>query len=82
MFSPNRRRAFTLVELFVVVGIVSLLSGVLVPVVGKARAHARRGACRSQLHGVGMALRMYVDENRNLRQAAGGWSGFSFAGGG
>jgi prepilin-type N-terminal cleavage/methylation domain-containing protein/prepilin-type processing-associated H-X9-DG protein len=64
------RRAFTLVELLVVIGIVSLLSGILVPVVGKARAHARRGACRSRLHGVGMALRMYVDENRNLMPVA------------
>jgi prepilin-type N-terminal cleavage/methylation domain-containing protein/prepilin-type processing-associated H-X9-DG protein len=64
------RSAFTLVELLVVIGIVSLLSGILVPVVGKARAHARRGACRSQLHGVGMALRMYVDENRNLMPVA------------
>ncbi len=64
------RLAFTLIELLVVIAIVSLLCGVLVPVVGKARAHARRGACRSQLHGAGMALRMYVDENRNLMPVA------------
>jgi prepilin-type N-terminal cleavage/methylation domain-containing protein len=61
----GRRGAFTLVELLVVVAIVSSLVGVLVPVVGKARAYARRGACRSQLHNIGMALRMYVDDNRN-----------------
>jgi prepilin-type N-terminal cleavage/methylation domain-containing protein/prepilin-type processing-associated H-X9-DG protein len=64
------QRAFTLIELLVVIAIVSLLCGVLVPVVGKARAQARRGACCSQLHGVGMALRMYVDENRNLMPVA------------
>ena len=61
----GRRRAFTLIELLVVVSIVSLLLAMLSPVVGKARAHARSTACRSQLHGVGMALRMYVDDNRN-----------------
>ncbi len=66
----SRRRAFTLVELLVVVAVVSSLLGILVPVVGKARAYARRGACRSQLHSIGMALRMYVDDNRNRMPVA------------
>lgn len=64
------REAFTLIELLVVVSIISLLLGVLVPVVGKARAHARRGACRGQLHSIGMAMRMYVDENGNRMPVA------------
>jgi len=66
----NRRRAFTLIELLVVVSIVSLLLAMLSPVVGKARAHARSTACRSQLHGVGMALRMYVDDNGDVMPVA------------
>lgn len=64
------RSAFTLVELLVVVSLVSLLLGILLPAVGTARAHARRVACRSRLHGVGMALRMYVDDNRNIMPIA------------
>jgi prepilin-type N-terminal cleavage/methylation domain-containing protein/prepilin-type processing-associated H-X9-DG protein len=64
------RRAFTLMELLVVIAIVSLLSSILVPVVGKARAQARRGACRCQLRGIGMSLRMYVDDNRNTMPVA------------
>jgi prepilin-type N-terminal cleavage/methylation domain-containing protein/prepilin-type processing-associated H-X9-DG protein len=63
-------RAFTLIELLVVVAIISLLMGILVPMVGRARAYARRGVCRSQLHGIGMALRMYVDDNRNVMPMA------------
>lgn len=66
----GRRSAFTLIELLVVVAVVSLLLSILVPVVGKARAQAQRVACRSQLHGVGMALRMYVDDNRNTMPIA------------
>lgn len=61
----GRRWAFTLIELLVVISIISLLMGVLVPVVGKAKAGARRSVCRGQLHNVGMAMRMYVDENGN-----------------
>jgi prepilin-type N-terminal cleavage/methylation domain-containing protein/prepilin-type processing-associated H-X9-DG protein len=64
------RRGFTLVELLVVISIVSVLCGILAPAVGKARAQARRGVCRSQLHGVGMAMRMYVDDNDNVMPVA------------
>ncbi len=67
---PRRHWAFMLVELLVVVAVVALLLGILVPAVGKARVHARRVACRSQLHSVGLALRMYVDDNRNTMPVA------------
>ena len=66
----GRSWAFTLIELLAVISIVSLLVGILVPVVGKAKAYTRRGVCRGQLHNVGMALRMYVDENSNRMPVA------------
>lgn len=66
----HRRRGFTLVELLVVTGVICLLLGLLLPALGKARAQARRAACRSQLHGVGMAMRMYVDDNANVMPVA------------
>jgi len=64
------RWAFSLIELLVVTSIISLLLGVFVPVAGRAKARARRGACRGQLHSIGMAMRMYVDENSNLMPIA------------
>jgi prepilin-type N-terminal cleavage/methylation domain-containing protein/prepilin-type processing-associated H-X9-DG protein len=66
----KRRPAFTLIELLVVVAVIALLLGLLMPALGKARAQARRSACRSQLHGIGMALRMYLDDNRNITPIA------------
>ena len=59
------RWGFTLIELLSSIAVISMLFGVLVPAIGKARAYARRGACRGQLHSIGMAMRMYVDENHN-----------------
>lgn len=57
------RSGFTLIELLVVIGIIALLISISTPVLSKARVFAHRTACRSQLRGVGMALRMYVDDN-------------------
>jgi len=54
---------FTLAELLVVISIIALLISILTPALGKVRTLARRTACRSQLRGIGMALRMYIDDN-------------------
>ena len=57
-------------ELLVVVAIIALLMSILAPALGKARATARRAACRSQLRGVGMAMRMYVNDNDDTMPVA------------
>ncbi|MGD9693341.1 MAG: type II secretion system protein [Phycisphaerales bacterium] len=44
-----RRRAFSLVELLVVVAIVALLLGILVPTLSSARKEARRAACLANM---------------------------------
>jgi len=60
--TPTRRtdRAFTLVELLVVMGLISVLLSLLLPVVGKARAAARSTACLSNVRQLGMALQLYT----------------------
>lgn len=61
----NRRRAFTLMELLVVIGILAVLAALLIPAVAKARASAARARCAAQLHDVGQMLQMYFGENKN-----------------
>lgn len=59
-------RAFTLVELLVVISVIALLMAILVPALGKARATANRTYCMANLHQLGIAMRSYLDDNRDI----------------
>ena len=52
-------RAFTLLELLVVVAVISLLAGILIPAMGLLRRQGNNAAARGQLHSISMGLEQY-----------------------
>ena len=59
----NGARAFTLVELLVVVAIIGLLVAILVPSLSNARARSRRVVCLANQRQIGMAIYTYAENN-------------------
>ena len=61
------RSAFTLLEILLVVGVLTLLAAIIFPVLGRVREAARRSVCVSNLRQIGLATQIYErDFNRQL----------------
>ncbi len=60
-----RRKAFTLMELLVVIGIIGLLVALLLPALSRAKAQVRSASCKNRLRQVGLALGAYTVDHRH-----------------
>ena len=55
-------RAFTLIELLIVIAIIAILAAILFPVFAQAREKARRTACTSNMRQIGLAFLQYEQD--------------------
>lgn len=59
------KKAFTLIELLVIIAITALLTGILLPALGRAREQAKIVAVNAELYNIGIALECYGMDNED-----------------
>jgi prepilin-type processing-associated H-X9-DG protein/prepilin-type N-terminal cleavage/methylation domain-containing protein len=69
--ASGRHRAFTLVELLVVIGIIALLIAILLPSLAIARRQALRTSCSAKLHTIMTAAELHRDSHQDYYPLAG-----------
>jgi len=74
----RERTGFTLIELLVVIAIIAVLVGLLLPVLGRARATSRQTSCLANVRSIGQGLTGYVADYRGVYPH---WSGWHIYGG-
>jgi len=65
-------RAFTLIELLVVITIIAILAALLLPALSSAKQRAWTVQCNSNLHQIGLGMKIFADENSELYPESGG----------
>lgn len=69
----QNRRAFTLVELLVCIGVLALLASIVLSALIGARESARRTTCQSNLRQLALATQQYVQDNDGAYPPAYTW---------
>src|SRR5689334_17126622 len=73
--APRGRRAFTLIETLVVIGIIAVLVALLLPTISKARRQAATAKCASNLHQIHSAMMQWKVDEPYTEIPYAGWKG-------
>jgi len=57
------KHAFTLIELLVVIAIIAILAALILPVLSRAKATAKKASCVSNVRQINLAVHLYVDDH-------------------
>lgn len=57
---------FTLIELIVVIGIITVLAAILFPVISSARQKANQSSCLNNVRQIAIAIQIYTNDNNNI----------------
>jgi prepilin-type N-terminal cleavage/methylation domain-containing protein/prepilin-type processing-associated H-X9-DG protein len=68
--SADFRLAFTMVEMLTVLTIISIVLGILIPVLSRAKARTKSVGCQSNLRQLGVSVRLYAEANRGFLPSA------------
>lgn len=65
-YNGGMRRAFTLIEILVVIAIISILAAILFPVFSQAKETAKQTVCASNIRQIGLAAQLYLNDHDDM----------------
>jgi prepilin-type processing-associated H-X9-DG protein/prepilin-type N-terminal cleavage/methylation domain-containing protein len=71
VWSRRNARAFSLIELLVVIGIIALLISILLPSLALMRERGNQIKCLANLHSIGQAAQLHANEHQQFLPTAG-----------